>query len=101
MEYNKLVRDKIPRNIKKEGKKPVTRIATEGEYWTMLKAKLNEEVSEFLQNPNEEELVDIYEVMNAIYDFKKIDKKNLKKIRKEKAKLKGKFRKGIILERIE
>lgn len=94
------MRDHIPKIIKKAGKKPVTRLATDGGYWTMLKAKLQEEVAEFLENPTEEELVDIYEVMNAIYDFKGIDKKNLKKIRKEKAKEKGKFKKRIILESV-
>ena len=94
----KLVRDNTPKILKKEGKKPAIRTASDGEYWTALKSKLNEEVQKFLINPTEHVLVDIYEVMNAIYDFKGIDKKKLKQIRKEKAKERGKFKKRIILE---
>lgn len=97
----KLVRDKIPEIIRQAGKTPKTRIANEGEYWTMLKAKLQEEVEEFLENPTNEELVDIYEVMNAIYDFKKIKKEDLKKLREKKSKERGAFSEKIILEDIK
>ena len=94
----KLVRDNIPTIMKKAGKNPKIKIACEEEYWKALKDKLKEEVNEFLENPTEEELVDIYEVMHAIYDLKKIDKEILKKIRAEKAKTHGQFKKRIILE---
>ncbi len=97
----KLVRDKIPEIISKSGKEATTRIATDGEYWTMLKAKLKEEVEEFLVDPSDEELVDIYEVMNAIYDFRKIKKEDLKKLREKKKVERGIFKGRVILEKVE
>jgi predicted house-cleaning noncanonical NTP pyrophosphatase (MazG superfamily) len=86
MKYNKLVRDKILEIIKKRGQIPVTHIANKKEYWQALKQKLKEEVEEFLKTPNKEELADILEMIYAICEFKKIDKKELEKLRKEKAK---------------
>jgi len=97
----KLVRDKIPEIISKSGKEVITRVANDGEYWTMLKAKLKEEVEKFLIDPSDEELVDIYEVMNAIYDFRKIKKEDLKKLRKKKKTEKGIFKGRVILEKVE
>lgn len=97
----KLVRDKLPEIIKKEGKKVRVRKASDGEYWTMLKAKLMEEVQDFLANPVEEGLVDIYEVMNAIYDFMNLRKEDLKKIAEEKREKKGSFKKRVVLEKVE
>src|SRR3989338_5660008 len=90
MEYNKLVRDKIPERIKQGGKKPITHIANDGEYWEKLKEKLQEEVSEFIEDSTEEELTDILEVIENICYFKNINKaklEKLRKIRQEKAKL--------------
>jgi predicted house-cleaning noncanonical NTP pyrophosphatase (MazG superfamily) len=65
-----------------------------------LKEKLREEVKEFLKRPNREELSDILEVIYAICDFKKIDKKGLEKLRKKKAKERGEFKKKIILDEV-
>lgn len=100
MKSNKLVRDKIPEIIKKKGKIPITHIASDSEYWEKLKQKFREEVEEYLADENEEELADVLEVINAIYDFKKIKKRNLEAIRKKKAKERGGFKKRIILENI-
>jgi predicted house-cleaning noncanonical NTP pyrophosphatase (MazG superfamily) len=65
------------------------------------KKKLKEEVEEFLKTSNIEELVDILEVIYAICDFKKIDKKELEKLRKKKAKERGRFKKRIILDEVK
>lgn len=98
MEYNKLVRDKIPDIIKNKGKVPIIHIASDEEYWKKLKEKLQEEVDEFMKDSNEEELADIFEVVYAICDYKKIDKKELELLRKKKTEERGGFKNKIILD---
>ena len=56
---SKLVRDKIPEIIKRNGEIPNIRVANDQEYWQKLKEKLQEEVDEFLKDNSEEELIDI------------------------------------------
>jgi len=63
-----------------------------------LKEKLREEVNEFFQDSNEEELADILEVLDAICGFKKIDRKALEILRKKKAAERGGFKGRIILD---
>ena len=98
MKYNKLVRDKIPEIIKQNNLKPITRIASEKEYFQKLKEKLQEETNEFLKTERHEELADIIEVIYAILDHKNINKKELKILRNKKAKERGQFKNKIILE---
>ena len=98
MKYNKLVRDKIPEIIKNKGIVPITHIASDDEYWKKLKEKLQEEVDEFMKDDNAEELADILEVINAICDLKKINKKELELLRKKKVKERGGFKEKIILD---
>jgi predicted house-cleaning noncanonical NTP pyrophosphatase (MazG superfamily) len=64
----KLVRDKIPQIIKKQGKNIVFRIAEKQEYKELLLAKLQEEVNEFVSDQNEEEIADILEVIDALIE---------------------------------
>lgn len=66
MVHNKLVRDKIPEIIKKSGKSLVARILDDEEYTACLHQKLDEEVAEFHQEKNAEELADILEVVFAL-----------------------------------
>jgi len=101
MKYNKLVRDKIPEIIKNKGATPITHIANDEEYWQKLKEKLQEEVNEFIEDSNEEELADILEVIHAICDFKNFDKEKLELLRKKKAEEGGGFRERIILDEIK
>jgi predicted house-cleaning noncanonical NTP pyrophosphatase (MazG superfamily) len=61
--YNKLVKDKIPEVIKKRGKSFIVRQVKDDEKFTLLKEKLTEEVQEFFQDENLEELADIMEVL--------------------------------------
>lgn len=101
MKYNKLVRDKIPEIIRKDGKIPIVHKASEEEYRLKLKEKLKEEVAEFLKEESKEELADVLEVIDSICDFKNIDKKELEEIKLKKKKERGDFKNRIILDEVK
>ena len=94
----KLVRDKIPEIIRATGRVPKFRFADEQEYYDFLIKKLEEEVEEFKENRNPDELQDILEVIYAIAEYNTIDLKELERKRKQKVKERGSFNKRIILE---
>jgi len=98
MKYNKLVRDKIPEYIRKKGGNPITHIADDAEYWQKLKEKLIEEMEEFKRDENIEEFADLLEVIDAIADYKKFDRNEVKNVRDKKAEERGKFKDRIILD---
>lgn len=95
--YNKLVRDKIPEIIKRNGSQPVFRKLDDEEYYRELRNKLNEEVGEFLSDNNAEELADIMEVVLALAAHLGHSAANLEKIRADKAKKRGGFDKRYYL----
>ena len=99
--YDKLIRDKIPEIIQKDGKESATHIAEDEEYVQKLKEKLEEEVDELLSSDEShdiEEIADILEVLYAICNAKGISKDQIEEIRTQKAKERGGFEKRIILE---
>lgn len=97
--YNKLVRDNIEEIMIKNGAKPVTRILNDEEYLAELNKKISEEVNEYLESGEVEELADIEEVILAILKTKAISRDKLEQIRKDKASKRGHFDKKIFLER--
>ena len=96
--YNKLVRDNIPEIMIKNGAKPITRILSQEECLIELNKKISEEVNEYLESGNIEEIADIEEVILAILNAKGVKKEELETIRKEKVKKRGAFNKRIFLE---
>jgi len=99
--YNRLVRDRIPDLLKRQGQTPVTRILDDGEYVEGLIDTLCEEVYEFDEDRNVEELADIIEVLMALAGALGISQQELKKVRDQKAISRGSFKKRIFLERVE
>lgn len=63
--YNKLVRDRIPEIIEKNGNTCTTEILTDDEYLRMIDLKLDEELAEYHRDQNIEELADLLEVIHA------------------------------------
>jgi predicted house-cleaning noncanonical NTP pyrophosphatase (MazG superfamily) len=64
----KLVRDEIPAICEANGDKRTFRVADPEEMHQLLLAKFREEGEEFLENPNLEELTDVYEVILALVE---------------------------------
>ena len=99
--YNKLVRDKIPEIIAGDnGKTCVTRIMEDDEYLKALNTKMQEELKEYLESGEVEELADLEEVLRAILDVKKVSCDEFEKIRKAKVNKRGAFKKKIFLESV-
>ena len=95
--YNKLVRDKIPEIISATGKIFHTKILSGDEYNKMLDEKLQEELQEYLESKDVEELADILEVIYAITESKGVSIKDLEKMRNDKARKRGAFKSKILL----
>ncbi len=100
MIHNKLVRDNIPEIIKTSGKHPVIHIADQKEYWEKLLEKLEEEVGEFIDERNPNELADVLEVIDAIAHFMEIPREKIFAIKEKKAQQRGRFTKRIILDEV-
>ena len=98
--YNKLVRDNIPDIIKKNGATPIVRILDDEEYFKELNRKLKEELNEYLDGNDIEELADLYEVMLAILDYKKMSLMEFDIIRKMKVEKRGAFKNKMYLESV-
>ena len=105
MEYNKLVRDKIPHIIKKDHRECETEILSDTEFKKALKDKLIEEATELREADSKdeiiEELADIYEVLETILMQEIIDKRIIDKKRIHKNMNKGAFEDKILLKRVK
>lgn len=95
---SKLVRDSIPDIIRIEGRIAKIHIANNEEYQSKLREKLQEEVNEFLESGNIEELADILEVVYALNDSAGVDRNILESVREKKLRDRGGFSRRIILE---
>ena len=95
--YDKLVRDKIPEIIEKSGKSCEIEILSDDEYLQMLDKKLDEELAEYHQEQNIEELADLLEVLYATAQARGYSIEELEQVRVEKQKSRGGFDKKILL----
>ena len=98
--YNKLVRDKIPEIIEASGKTCEMEILSDEEYLRMLDKKLDEELVEYHQEQNIEELADLLEVLYATAKARGYSIEELDQVRVEKQKARGGFDKKILLKSV-
>ena len=99
--YNKLVRDKIPQVIEEDGRKCETSIVSKEQLLPLLEDKLKEEVNEFIQDRNLEELADIMEVVFGLAENLGYSEEDLLKKREEKKEARGGFKDGVFLKTVE
>ncbi len=99
--YNKLVRDKIPEVIEASGKSCVLEVLSDEKYLEMLDLKLDEELAEYKEEKNLEELADLLEVIYAIATARGSSKDELEKIRLKKAEERGAFENKLLLKEVK
>ena len=99
--YNKLVRDKITEIIEADGRVAKYKILDDNEYRQELNKKLQEEVKEYLEDNNVEELADIVEVIYGILSSMNVSIQEFEEIRINKQEKRGAFEKKIYLEEAE
>ena len=104
--YNKLVRDKIPQIIKaNEGGAPKTKILSDQEFIIELLKKLREEAKELTRARGDKselvkEIGDVYEIIDSIIEYYNIDKGEIMRLKRERKRKRGGFRKRIFLESV-
>lgn len=97
--YHKLIRDKVPEQYAKVGK--ILRYhdaESDGEYWEALIHRLQKSLDDVVHQATPESVAEMMEIMDAICNFKKIDCKEVKAIKKRTQETEGGFGKRYILE---
>jgi len=95
--YNKVVRDKIPEIIAESGKKSNIKQLDDTSFLAELEKKLIEEVNEYSESKDVEELADLLEVIYRISELRGVNSDKLDKIRKDKTEKRGKFDSNLFL----
>lgn len=98
IEYDKLIRDRIPEIIEQSGKKCIIEELDTDTYIRYLDQKLNEELAEYQADKSLEELADLLEVIYTVAVARGYSIEELDGLRKEKAEKRGGFEKRLRLK---
>lgn len=96
--YNKLIRDRIPEIIESDGKECEVTVLSDDEYLKQLNIKLKEELDEYYESGEAEELADIAEIIYAIANLKGLSNAQFEKLRLNKREQRGGFEKKLYLK---
>ena len=96
-----MVRDRIPEIIAAQGEKPIIQVMEHKEYIISLEKKLDEEVAEYHESKEIEELADVLEVIYALCEAQGHSVDELMTVYEEKHIERGGFSKRIFLLRKE
>ncbi|MBQ6832302.1 MAG: nucleoside triphosphate pyrophosphohydrolase [Oscillospiraceae bacterium] len=98
--YNKLVRDRIPQIIEATGQHCTVQVLEKDQYLGKLEEKLCEELNEYQQSKDVEELADLLEVIAATAQARGCSWEKLLQIREEKRQKRGGFQDRILLKEV-
>lgn len=96
-EYNRLVRDKVPELIQSSGRTCQSRILSDAEVLLALQDKLLEKADNFAKHPSEDEISDLFELMDAIVDKFGYEQMHIDYLRMKNRELKGGYTKNTYL----
>lgn len=95
--YNKLVRDNIPQLIRDSGRKCTSRILDDNEYLDALLDKVIEEIEEYRVSGNEEELADVYEVLDCLVALREYEPMHIDYLKLIRREARGSFKEKVLL----
>ena len=104
IEYNKLIRDRIPEIIDRDGKQFTTKVMNKNEYHQALLDKLVEEADEARIATPEKliiELADLLEVIDSLLEINGIDREYVMSIQNQRRFERGGFKKQLKLLWVE
>jgi predicted house-cleaning noncanonical NTP pyrophosphatase (MazG superfamily) len=99
-EYDKLVRDRIPEIIEKDGATPEYHHLEGADRYFALLDKLDEEVQEYKNSGDVEEIFDVLEVINALLEEHEMSWREVQLKRRVKRVNRGGFDDFVLLERV-
>lgn len=99
--YNKLVRDKMPQLIKESGRDCSYRNMNDREYYEALLDKVVEEIEEYRLSGNEEELADVYEVLDCLVQLKEYEPMHIDYLRLIRREARGSYQDRVLLIDVE
>lgn len=94
---SKAIRDFIPEILKLSGREFMIRELSDSSFLPELENKLEEELKEYLQSKELEELADLLEVIYRIAELRSSSKAELEAIRQQKKHERGGFEKNLLL----
>ena len=95
--YNKLVRDNIPDIFKESGREVEFKILSDSQVLLALQDKLLEKAQKFAETPTENELCDIFEIMDTIIDKFQFEQMHIDYLKMKNREVKGGYTKNIYL----
>lgn len=98
IEYDKLIRDRIPEIIESSGKRCIVEVLDDNSYLQYLDRKLGEELAEYKADKSLEELADLLEVIYSVAEARGYSIEELETLRKAKAAKRGGFKKKLRLK---
>lgn len=99
--YNKLIRDQIPAIIEVSGKKADIEVLNDADYLRALNDKLQEELNEYNEEQDINELADLVEVIYAIVKQQGYSLEAFEQIRSKKKEERGGFEKKLLLRSVK
>lgn len=99
--YDKLVRDRIPEIIEAHRQHCQVRVLNDEEYAQRLDEKLAEELAEYQESGDVEELVDLVELVRAIISYRRMSWEEFEQMRVRKHIERGGFTAGLFLESVK
>lgn len=94
---HKAVRDRIPEILRNSGKKCAVKEFSDHDFLVELENKLGEELAEYLESKEVEELADLLEVIYRITELRGFSKEALESLRLKKRQERGGFENNLVL----